>query len=123
MILIADEDVARSVTEFLLERQHEVHLSTELLLPSTPDRTIAAKADQLSATVVTCDRDFDRLIQRNNLRFRSAGRISLRCSQARARARLAQVIELIEFDHRRRQELPDKRLIVDVKDSNVVFHG
>ena len=34
------------------------------------------------AIIVTCDRDFDKLIQRNKLRFRSAGRISLRCSQA-----------------------------------------
>jgi predicted nuclease of predicted toxin-antitoxin system len=121
MILIIDEDVPRSVTEFLRGREHEVYLSTELLLPPTPDRTIAAKANQMSAIVVTCDKDFDRLIQRNNLRFRSAGRISLRCNQARARDRLAQAIDLIEFAHHRRRELPDKRLIVDVKDSNVVF--
>ena len=71
----------------------------------------------------TCDRDFDKLIQRNKLRFRSAGRISLRCNQARAHARLAQVVDLIEFEYSRRRALQDKRLIVDVKDSNVVFQG
>lgn len=75
------------------------------------------------ATVVTCDKDFDKLIQRNRLRFRSAGRISLRCDQARAHMRLAQAIDLIEFEYDRRQTLPDKRLIVDVKDTNVVFLG
>jgi len=82
MILIADEDVPRSVTEYLLNRGHEV-----------------------------------------KLRFRSAGRPSLRCSQARAQMRLAQVIDLIEFEYTRRQALQDKRLIVDVKDSNIVFQG
>ena len=123
MILIADEDVPRSVTEYLLNRGHEVQLATELFMPPTADATIAAGADQRGAIVLTCDRDFDKLVQRNKLRFRSAGRPSLRCSQARAQMRLAQVIDLIEFEYTRRQALQDKRLIVDVKDSNIVFQG
>jgi predicted nuclease of predicted toxin-antitoxin system len=123
MILIGDEDVPRSVIEYLRNRDHEVLLATELFMPPTADATIAAGADQRGAIIVTCDRDFDKLIQRNKLRFRSAGRISLRCSQARAQMRLTQVLDLIEFEFQRRQSFQDKRVIVDVKDSNIVFQG
>jgi predicted nuclease of predicted toxin-antitoxin system len=123
MILIADEDVPHSVVEFLRSRDHEVHLATDLFLPAAADATIAAGADQRGAIIVTCDKDFDKLIQRNKLRFRVAGRISLRCSQARAHVRLAQVLDLIEFEYSRRQAFQDKRVIVDVKDQNIVFLG
>jgi predicted nuclease of predicted toxin-antitoxin system len=123
MLLIADEDVPRSVIDFLLNRGHEVLLATEAFMPAAADATIAAGADKRGAIVVTCDKDFDRLIQRNKLRFRLAGRISFRCSQARTRMRLEQVIDLIEFEFQRRQAFQDKRVIVEVKDSNLVFHG
>jgi predicted nuclease of predicted toxin-antitoxin system len=122
MLLIADEDVPRSVIDFLRSR-HDVLLATETFMPAAPDATIAAGANEREAIVVTCDRDFDRLIQRNRLRFRLAGRITLRCGQARARMRLEQVIDLIEFEFQRRQAFQDKRVIVEVRDSSVVIHS
>ena len=47
-------------------------------------------------------------------RFRHLGRICLTCPQSRARQRIEEVIDVIEFQHQRIQGRRDKRLIMDI---------
>jgi len=79
---LIDENVPTSVSEFFLDRGHEVLLVRDVLLPGTPDAVIAAVGDQMEAIVVTWNyRDFDRLVSRvpegSRRTFRRLGRISL----------------------------------------------
>ncbi len=88
----------------------------------TPDEFIAWVGDDLGAIVVTIDKDFRALIQRvpagGRRRFHSLGRISLRCRESRARARLSEFIEEIEREFDRLQSVRDKRLIVEITETS-----
>ena len=118
MLLLIDENVPESVTEFFRERRHDVRLVRDLFPSGTPDPIVAKLGDQLAAIVVTWDPDFRRLAARVPLgsrqRFRRLGRISFRCSEARGRARVEELIEWIEFEYEQVQKRRDKRLIVEI---------
>lgn len=47
MPLLIDENVPDSVTHFLRERGHDVHLVRDILLPGTPDYVIAFIVDEM----------------------------------------------------------------------------
>jgi hypothetical protein len=49
------------------------------------------------------------------------GRISLQCSEAQARRRLEETIDLIEFEYARSRALRDQRLIVAVSTTTVMI--
>jgi predicted nuclease of predicted toxin-antitoxin system len=80
-----DENVPNSVAEFFVERGHNVPFVRDLFPAGTPDPVIATIGNQLSAIVVTWDRDFEQLVRRipegNRARFRRLGRISFRCNE------------------------------------------
>lgn len=122
MRLLVDENVPDSVATFLRERGHEVLLVREQLGQMTPDDFIAWVGDDLGAIVVTVDKDFRTLVRRvpvgGRRRFQSLGRISLRCRESRARARLNEFIEEIEREFDRLQSLRDKRLIVEITETS-----
>ena len=122
MRLLIDEDVPQSVADLFVERGHEVILVRDILLPGTPDPVIAAMGDEMEAIVVTWNqKDFRRLASRTprgtRQMFRRLGRISFRCNQARGRARLAQVIESIEFEYVQSTRLSDSRLLMEIGDN------
>jgi predicted nuclease of predicted toxin-antitoxin system len=125
MLLLIDENVPRSVTEFFKERGHEVRLVLDILLPGTPDPVIATIGDRMSALVVTWDKDFDALVARvpkgNQNRFRRLGRISLRGNEARGRQTLERWIELIEFHYEQGLRDPSYRMIVSVSENGCKF--
>jgi predicted nuclease of predicted toxin-antitoxin system len=104
MRLLVDENVQDSVAEFLRSRGHEVYLVREVLAPGTPDSALSKLGESLELIVVTWDRDLRALAKRaprgERQKYRRLGRISLRCSQARALSRIQQVIESIEFEYR-----------------------
>ncbi len=118
MRLLVDENVPDSVARFLRERGHTVDLVRESLGQMTPDEFIAWVGDDLAAIVVTVDRDFKQIVQRipngGRRRFNALGRISLRCRESQALARMTEFIEDIEREYVRLQTRPDKRLIVEI---------
>jgi predicted nuclease of predicted toxin-antitoxin system len=125
VLLLIDENVPRSVTEFLVARGHEVRLVTDILLPGTPDPVVAAVGDRLSATVVTWDRDFERLVERvptgGKQLFRRLGRISFRCNEAHGRRLLEQWIDHIELHYSKAATSSDFRMIVQIQESGIKF--
>jgi predicted nuclease of predicted toxin-antitoxin system len=122
MLLLIDECVPTSVTEFFRERGHEVWHVTDTLLPGTPDQVVAKIGDQYSAIVVTWNaKDFKRLAARipegNQQRFRHLGRINFRCRESRGRQRAEAMIEAIEFHFAFAQRQGDKRLLLDITET------
>jgi hypothetical protein len=131
MRLLVDEDVRDDIAGFLRGRGHEILLARELVA-SEEDPVVAKLAHEREAVIVTFNhRDFRNLIARrprdadkpaswvqNQQRFPRAGRISFnRCLQVRALRRLRQVIELIEYEHKRLQaKRGDRRLIVEIEE-------
>ena len=122
---MVDENVPRSVADFLVARGHDVQLVTDILLPGTPDPVVAAVGDRLSAIVVTWDRDFERLVERvptgGRQRFRRLGRISFRCSEADGRRLLEHWIDHIELHYSKAASNPDFRMIVQIQESGIKF--
>jgi len=122
MLLLIDENVPESVTDFLRARGHDVRLVREVLPAGTADPILARIGDELEAIVVTWDKDFRRVISRvpfgSRAAFRRLGRISFRCNEARGRARIEELIEWIEFEYAQVQKRRDKRLIVEIGDNS-----
>lgn len=119
MLLLIDENVPESVTDFLRERGHVVRHVRDLFLPGTPDPIIATAGDRMGAIVVTWNhRDFKRLAARvptgGQAALRHLGRINFRCPEAKGRMRVEQIIDVIEDEYERAQRRRDKRLLVEI---------
>lgn len=125
MLLLIDENVPNSVATFFTERGHDVRFVRDLFPAGTPDPVIATIGDQLSAIVVTWDRDFEQLVRRipegNRARFRRLGRISFRCNEVRGRELLARWIEMIEFHYQQALKQADFRMMVQIQESGTKF--
>ena len=124
MRLLIDENVPESVTQYFRSRGHEVFHIRELSLAGSSDPIVAAIGDRMEAIVVTWNqRDFRRLAARvptgGASRLRRLGRISFRCNEAAGRRRVEEVIEVLEGEFARAQSRSDKRLLVEVRESNV----
>lgn len=122
MRLLVDENVPDSVAAFLRERGHQVLLVREHLGQMTPDDFIAWVGENINAIVLTVDKDFRAIVQRvpqgGRRKFNSLGRISLRCRESRALARMTVFIEEIEREFERLQGTRDKRLIVEITETS-----
>lgn len=122
MRLLIDENVPRSVVDLFAERGHDVILVRDRLLPGTPDPVVAAIGDEMGAIIVTWNRkDFRALASRYSVSsgrsLRNLGRIIFRCNEAHGRRRLAEFIELIEFEYEQSQSRRDKGLMVEIGES------
>ncbi len=119
MLLLMDENVPDSVTQFFRERGHDVRLVRELFLGGTPDPVIARLGDQMEAIIVTWNhKDFKRLVARvplgESARLRQLGRISFRCNEAHGRRRAEELIDWIEFEYSQVQQRRDRRLMMEI---------
>ncbi len=123
MLLLMDENVPDSVSEFFRGRGHEVYLVRDLFLPGTPDPVIALAGDRQHAIIVTWNhKDFKRLATRipvgERLRFRHLGRINFRCNEAHGSRRAEELIEWIEFEFAQVQKRSDKRLMIEIGETS-----
>ena len=119
MRFLIDENVPTSVSELLAKRGHEVILSREVLAEGVSDDIVAAYASANELIVVTWNaKDFIRLIGRrptdNHNKRRNAGLLCLTCNETRGAQRLEEVIDLIEYEHKRAGSRKDRRVIIDV---------
>lgn len=125
MHLLIDENVQDSIAQFLRERGHDVYLVREVLLRGEPDPVVAQLADSFGMVVVTWDKGFRELASRaphgQRQRFRNLSRITLKCNQARALARIRYYIESIEFEFTQAQKRGDKRLMVEITETTFVL--
>jgi len=121
MFLIIDENADDAVGRYLQERGHRVGLVRDLFASGIADTIISTVGDEDSAIVVTHDKDFRILAQRapegSRQRFRRLGRISLRCRETRAKRRLEELIESIEFEMTQTRKRHDQRLIMEITET------
>ena len=122
MILLIDESVPESVTDFFRERGHDVRLVRELFLPGTPDPVIAAMGNELGATLVMwslkgLNRRAARVQAGDAPRFGRLGKIVFRCSAAGARKRAEALIESIEFEHTQAQRPGGQPLAIEISEA------
>jgi len=122
LLFLLDENVDVEVGRFLVARGHTVHSVVQVLMPGTQDVMLAQWADLRDAVIVTHNaKDFKVLISRvpreGRAVFRSAGRLSLRCKESRAAARVAELIESIEFEYAQTQKRKDRRFIAEIGDT------
>lgn len=101
---LIDQNVARSVGEFLGRYGHEVLYSRDVLSTMSPDQLIAFTAETRGLVVVTHDKDFKRYRELLAGGFRQrfeqgAGRISLTMRESLALKRITEEIDAIEFNY------------------------
>lgn len=117
-----DHNVADSVAVFLRSKGYEVILLREILATDSPDQLVAAVSLLYGAVLVSHDRDFKLLANRlgvGNNRFRKLSRISLRCSEPRAAARMADALSLIVHEWEFAQKRSDKRIIINLNETAI----
>jgi predicted nuclease of predicted toxin-antitoxin system len=123
MLLLIDENVPNSVAKFFAARGHDVRYVRDMFPAGTPDPVIAAMGEQLSAIVVTWDRDFEKIVKRvpagNRTLFRRLGRISFRCNEVRGAQLLERWIESIEFNYAQSIARADARMVVQIQESGI----
>lgn len=125
MEFFLDENVPASVGAVLRERGHGVELAQDKVARGSPDHLLAVIADQKQVVLVSFDKDFRGMIQRESkkgLAYPTAGRLSLRIAEVDAAERLRFELPLIEAAWQSRQGLDDKRLIAEIKPKSVVIY-
>ncbi|MBI4321048.1 MAG: DUF5615 family PIN-like protein [Chloroflexi bacterium] len=122
MLLLVDECVPVDVGRVLAGRGHDVRFVREYFGSGTKDPVISIGGDFMGAVVVTLDKDFRSLVKRvargERQSFRKLGRISLRCSPVRATQRVKALAEWIEFAYLQAQKSSDKRMIIQITETN-----
>jgi len=109
---LVDENVPESVVEFLRSRQHEVALVRDELTAGAPDPVVAKVAEEMQSIIVTWNvKDFRKEVRRFGF-----GMLAFRCSEVDGRRRIAEEIEIIEFELMR-CERDDRRFWGEVQHS------
>jgi hypothetical protein len=108
VLLLADENVPQSVVDFLVARGHDVKRVTDLIPAGSPDILVATVAGQMSAVVVTWDRDFRSFLQIIPAGAKSAisktSRLCFRCRESHGRDRAEKHIDEIELAHKKAEQ-------------------
>ncbi len=99
----------------------------EQFAKSTPDSVLVVAAEFVGLVVITFDRDFRRLVTQlpsgTRTRFnRQAGRISLRMDETKARARIEELIDVIEVSYQFALAR-DQRFIMQISESSYTVSG
>src|SRR5262249_14573575 len=92
---LIDENVPRSVADYLKQRGHEVRYVREAFPPRSPDALISVVAADIAHVVVTWDRDFKRLANR----LRRLSRLSFECDETDGRRLIEEYIRQIELHY------------------------
>jgi predicted nuclease of predicted toxin-antitoxin system len=123
--LLIDENVPTSVVEVFRRRGHRIFLAKDILMEGTSDSIVGLTGDRLEAILVTWDLDFRRIAARVSKegagRLRRLSRINFRCSEPQGAIRAEQEIEGIEARYEISQRRGDKRILVEIKTTNVTF--
>jgi predicted nuclease of predicted toxin-antitoxin system len=122
VLLLTDEHVPQSVVDLFRARGHDVRLVTDAVGAGSADNVVTAAANEIGAIVVTWDKGFRQHIRRTGP-LPNAGRILIQCDPATAHVRLAAVMPEIEALYAIRQGQPDTRLIVEVREQQIVIQG
>jgi hypothetical protein len=95
VLSFVDEDVPKSASDLLIEREHEVAFVIQELMPESKDHLIARWAHERAAVVVTCNvRHFRPFMNRPS--YSQAGLLGL--PQLQARDRLERFVALLEAE-------------------------
>ena len=126
MNFLLDESVTGDAYSALVLTGIVTRRSIDIIGSQRTDREVVELGDTMKSVVVDANpRHFRRLISRrpenNNLIFRFASRLSLKCEWSLEARRLHEVLHLVEYEWRRRQTLPDKRLIMEVANESVTL--
>jgi vacuolar-type H+-ATPase subunit C/Vma6 len=114
---IVDEDVPKSAADFLRERNHDVTLVLDVLLPGSADYLIARWAHENLATVVTCNVRHFRTFKTRPA-YGRAGLLGLPQGAA-ARQRLENLIEVVEAEEN--LAAVQGRVWVEIRESSAVI--
>lgn len=116
MRFLLDENVAGEVGEWLSGRGYEVLYSRDVTGVSAPDEILAFLIEMNGLIIVTHDNDFKQLRRQlppGHVRrvTNGAGRICLSVRENRAKARLEEIWDVIEFNYERQARLGERFII------------
>jgi predicted nuclease of predicted toxin-antitoxin system len=119
----ADHCVAESVCKFLEGRGHEVIRLRDVLPTDSPDPLVAKVAQDNDAVLLSHDGDFNAIASRVPVgaksRFRKLSRVHLGCENVHTGKRIAEAIELIEFEYEGAKKRKEKRLHIVIQKAGI----
>ncbi|WP_209425304.1 DUF5615 family PIN-like protein [Pararhodobacter sp. SW119] len=102
---LLDNNVPDSVAHFLRERGHDVELVREIMASDAKDPVVAVAAIEAQRVLISWDKDFNH--QRfQQPRFAALSRIGMSCPEPDGAARIAQLIDVVEFTYARANGSP-----------------
>ncbi len=116
MHFLLDQCVPISALNALQSSGFEANMITDYVLPNAEDQLVAAVGDQLSAIIVSHDRDFKKLVSRKPdgqiTRFKNIHLVKMDCKQMRIAGRIIQAMPIIQSEFKSRETMKDKRMIL-----------
>lgn len=117
MRLLLDQNVPQAVADIFSDRGHEVLYSRDVLQQDSPDSLIAITAAVEGLIVVSIDKDFKRYAELFPQGFqipprRMTGRIAINVDETRAAKRIADIVDVIEFQFLRAKARGIRLLVV-----------
>ncbi len=117
MRLLLDQNVPQAVADIFSDRGHEVLYSRDVLQQDSPDSLIAITAAVEGLIVVSIDKDFKRYTELFPQGFqipprRMTGRIAINVDETRAAKRIADIVDVIEFQFLRAKARGIRLLVV-----------
>lgn len=123
--VLIDECLPRSLGEVFAAAGYEVHVVGALLPGGSPDVSVVAAALDVGAIVVTTDSDFRRMkasAEGQGGRLERADRVYFkRCSHVEARARVAELMDVIDREYRLAKQNGRKFFIQITRESYTVY--
>ena len=122
MQLLIDQNVPRSVADYLETRGHAALHVKDVLGPTATDQVIVAYANRIGAVVVTWNhKHFKREVTRATQQKRRVGRISFCCPENMGVQRAKQCMELVEAEYGLAQQRHDKRILIEIRRDTIVI--
>jgi hypothetical protein len=127
VVLIVDENAPDAIADFFVSHGYTAYLVRERFGAGTPDRVIARAASEMSAVVVTCDRDYRRLAgwttKPPNTRYPGMGLIVLSGPEPMGVDLIRRFLPMIEAAWDIVQGSSDPRLRVELSPSNITVRS
>ena len=113
-----DENVPASVADMLLGQGHIAEFIRDYVPPGSPDPLVATISENLQAILISFDGDFQKIAPRIPLgvrrRFRGLSRITMRCGEPQASARLELALPFIHSEYTIAQNSNDARCHITI---------
>ena len=126
MDFVLDENVPVSVSDMLIGHGHSARFVREYIPEGSPDPLVATVAQEINATLISFDGDFEKIAPRipkgARGRFKRLCRIWMQCSEYQSADRLEGALSLVESERQLADNRRDIRMLIWISAGYIKTH-